>query len=581
MRLRFPASSPALLALAGVEAGPDVGTATFEVCLTAARLSTLSVAAGGLEEKRQDRGRLTSPAGLGPRAEAAALAALLKALDAASAAPSASKADEDGLVALRAAACAAAAAAAPRPRLAQTPTSPAEAGLAAWAASAGISTAVAPAFFASTSCAANSPPLRGAAATRPIAPGEAIMSLPLASIITPHSVALTPLGAALAALPGLSPELALIAWTMVDSVDPASPYAPVWAALKAAPLTTGLGVGGAAAALLAGTPLEARLVAARAHVRAVFDASASLWTALEATVADPSDLCVDAYLWAVQVWYAFAMEVEVPAAANPPPPPGSSPGQAAAPAATTPALAPLAFLLNHSARPHAVRYGGLEAGEDGGGLVMRVRACAPAGPGEEVTLSYGPKTNADLLLFYGFALALADNPDDALEVVVVGDGGEGEAGEGAAARARAAAAAGLPDFPHTSLAALDYCAHGWPGHPTGRTPFLASTRLASASPGELAAITAGEACAWSGAGLSAATVAAAARLGVRVAMDAAKGLEAAAERARAFEAATPGDQAWVQSALVYCEGGARLAHRAAGEPPLLPSWPVQRLRGVR
>lgn len=81
-------------------------------------------------------------------------------------------------------------------------------------------------------------------------------------------------------------------------------------------------------------------------------------------------------------------------------------------------LPTVALLCNHTLWPHVVRYSRLR----GGCLHLPVARSVAAG--EEVFVSYGAKSNAELLLFYGFALS--GNPYDdmplSLELPVGTDG---------------------------------------------------------------------------------------------------------------------------------------------------------------
>lgn len=73
-------------------------------------------------------------------------------------------------------------------------------------------------------------------------------------------------------------------------------------------------------------------------------------------------------------------------------------------------LVPVVGLLNHTGCAHVHRYSRLGA-SSGALRLQTLRACVP---GEQLTLSYGPLSNAKLLLFYGFMLD--DNPYDVLPV---------------------------------------------------------------------------------------------------------------------------------------------------------------------
>ena len=67
-------------------------------------------------------------------------------------------------------------------------------------------------------------------------------------------------------------------------------------------------------------------------------------------------------------------------------------------------LPTVALLCNHSVWPHAVRYSRLRGGE------LHVPVARSARREEEVFVSYGAKSNAELLLFYGFCVE--NNPYD-------------------------------------------------------------------------------------------------------------------------------------------------------------------------
>ena len=67
-------------------------------------------------------------------------------------------------------------------------------------------------------------------------------------------------------------------------------------------------------------------------------------------------------------------------------------------------LPPIALLCNHSVWPHAVRYSKLR------GNALHVPIARSVRSGSEVFVSYGSKSNAELLLFYGFCVE--NNPYD-------------------------------------------------------------------------------------------------------------------------------------------------------------------------
>lgn len=94
-----------------------------------------------------------------------------------------------------------------------------------WAAERGVSAALRLASFGG---------LRGAAAARAVAPGDAVLSIPAAALIYDDSIRQTDLGAMLAAVPGLDAENAMILFTMIDRWDGDSGWAPYWASLPPA-----------------------------------------------------------------------------------------------------------------------------------------------------------------------------------------------------------------------------------------------------------------------------------------------------------------------------------------------------------
>jgi len=76
----------------------------------------------------------------------------------------------------------------------------------------------------------------------------------------------------------------------------------------------------------------------------------------------------------------------------------------------TPALVPVASLINHSPTPHVVHFSAVDAATQ----QLQLRCFRPIEPGQQLLLSYGPLSNEHLLVFYGFAVA--QNPFDTLEL---------------------------------------------------------------------------------------------------------------------------------------------------------------------
>ena len=232
--------------------------------------------------------------------------------------------------------------------------------------------------------------LRGAAAAVDIHPGDVVVRVPAPLVITPATAAATELGGALAALP-LSADERFILFCVVDSADPDSPHAPVWASLRDVG-DTGLTIGNDDAALLDGTVAGGVLATARAHVAAAATAAApalaAVATAFAKSVPGLAYVATPAgYARAVSLIHSHAVDLVCG-------PPGTPP---------TPALIPPLYLANHHSFPHAVAYG--RAGDDGSVAVRAFRGCRR---GDQFFLGYGRLDATPSLVFYGFVPVDAD-----------------------------------------------------------------------------------------------------------------------------------------------------------------------------
>ncbi|GIM03057.1 hypothetical protein Vretimale_7852 [Volvox reticuliferus] len=123
----------------------------------------------------------------------------------------------------------------------------------------------------------------------------------------------------------------------------------------------------------------------------------------------------ESYLWAAELWYSYGIQVQL------------SNGNICT------CLAPYLGLMNHHPLPHIVHFSKVDP-QTG---CLRVRAFRSCAPGCQLFLSYGPYSNAKLLLFYGFALK--DNPADEVDLVL-----QVPSGPTATDRRAVLAAAGLP-----------------------------------------------------------------------------------------------------------------------------------------
>lgn len=154
----------------------------------------------------------------------------------------------------------------------------------------------------------------------------AVLSLPFQCVFIPFLDIVKPYiilllcrqGRALSAMPGLHEEMLLLLWTMVERHVTDSPLQPFWAALPQA-ITTGLSADEAAFAPIAGSPLDAECLNGRQHLRDQFGAISGVIQALLSAYPQhlqPHFFTLEAYLWAASLWYAYAIQVRLPAAAN-------------------------------------------------------------------------------------------------------------------------------------------------------------------------------------------------------------------------------------------------------------------------
>jgi histone-lysine N-methyltransferase SETD3 len=288
---------------------------------------------------------------------------------------------------------------------------------------------------------------RGSAAAVDIPAGEDAVCVPQHMLWT-VAVAMAdpgPRGDAYRTFAALGEDTVAALWLVAEhALGAASPWAPLLAAL---PLGSGGGGGGgggscggvtpmswprnATQALLGGTPLLADACAAQDTFGRQYFA---LFPALSENMPDvfPAALYTPENVRAAtEAWNSYGMTVQAEEEAG-----GEAVGAGGGAAVTC--LPPAALLCNHSLWPHAVRYSRLR----GGALHLPVARSVKAG--EEVFVSYGAKSNAELLLFYGFALG--SNPYDDVPMSLELPGGE--VGEVTAAREAALLRAGLSLSPH-------------------------------------------------------------------------------------------------------------------------------------
>eukprot|EP00873_Tetraselmis_striata_P014499 jgi/Tetstr1/434763/TSEL_023814.t1 len=231
-------------------------------------------------------------------------------------------------------------------------------------------------------------PLRGAIAKEDISAGADALRIPRELLFTAQTAldAPGPRGDAYRMFAQLGEDALAALWLVAERADPASPWAPMLAALPWGGLTPLSWPPEALKALLAGTPLLGEAAAAQQQLAATYGALFPALSQAMPEVFPPELYTLDAYRAATEVWGAYGITFQ------------AEDGE------TATCLAPAAFLCNHGTHAHIVRYSRLRDGH----LCLPVARSIPAGA--EVLLSYGAKQNAELLLFYGFALP--DNPYD-------------------------------------------------------------------------------------------------------------------------------------------------------------------------
>ncbi|MEW5300954.1 MAG: hypothetical protein WDW36_003841 [Sanguina aurantia] len=237
--------------------------------------------------------------------------------------------------------------------------------------------------------------LRGLAADADLSAGQVAISVPTSHLISFDTAMDSDFGKCLQHIPGLGREMAVLVWTMVERQDTDSEWAAYWNILPR-DFGTGLSVGeGILTESLAGTALLGEALGARQHLLEQYQgARPALDALLEAypKYLQPEMFGFAEYLWACELWYAYAIQVQ------------QSDGS------VSPCLVPYVGLLNHSPYPHSVHFSKVDPDSQ----ELRVRTFRPCAAGEELTLSYGPLPNAKLLLFYGFAVE--HNPHDAVSL---------------------------------------------------------------------------------------------------------------------------------------------------------------------
>uniref|UniRef100_A0A7S0UNM8 SET domain-containing protein n=1 Tax=Polytomella parva TaxID=51329 RepID=A0A7S0UNM8_9CHLO len=252
------------------------------------------------------------------------------------------------------------------------------------------------------------PRLRGLRAKRSFAPGEFVLELPDSAVMSVEDIKKTDFGRLLAKIPAnLSDDSIALIWTMVERWEDESSLKSLWNSLPRF-FGTALGVPTAVLeAALCDTPLLQQAHEARQHLEDEFKAADPVFRTL--LTAYPSYMregwfLRQQYIWAAELWYAYAIQVQRPKDSN------DSSSSASTTSAPRMSLVSCVGLANHSAGPHVVHFSAVDPVT----RRLRLRCFRPIAEGEQVCISYGPLPNSRLLLFYGFAIK--DNPFDEHEI---------------------------------------------------------------------------------------------------------------------------------------------------------------------
>eukprot|EP00127_Corallochytrium_limacisporum_P002588 Clim_evm24s134 gene=Clim_evmTU24s134 len=149
----------------------------------------------------------------------------------------------------------------------------------------------------------------------------------------------------------------------------------------------------AAQQMLEGTPLYDEVVSAQMHVRNRYHEMINGLAEAYPAVFDTQEVFTfDNYLWMVEIWYSYAMQLKYPGLAH-----------------RRAAIVPAADLMNHSPWAQVCRYGAVDEERN----VIEYQSYLRVTEGDEVCLSYGNIPNSKAILFYGFSIP--ENPHDVYE----------------------------------------------------------------------------------------------------------------------------------------------------------------------
>ncbi|CAA7022227.1 unnamed protein product [Microthlaspi erraticum] len=239
---------------------------------------------------------------------------------------------------------------------------------------------------------------RGAIADQDLKFGDVALEIPISCIISEDYVFNSDMYPILEKIDGMTCETMLLLWTMREKHNRHSKFKPYFDSLQEK-FCTGLSFGVDAIMALDGTLLLDEIMQAKELLRERYDELFPLLSN-EGHVFPVELYTWEHYLWACELFYSNSMQIKFPDGK------------------LKTCLVPVAGFLNHSIKPHIVKYGKVDAGTSS----LKFPLSRPCNKGEQCFLNYGNYSSSHLLTFYGF-LPKGDNPYDVipLDVDVIDD----------------------------------------------------------------------------------------------------------------------------------------------------------------
>ena len=250
---------------------------------------------------------------------------------------------------------------------------------------------------------------RGLCATEDIRAGENILEIPRRMLLDAGTICISeqgPFGDLLRILERCGADTVMTLWIMKERMKMKTKQETFWSLYflslpdgnqKLTPLSwpeevvkVGLG----------NTPIFETVMQERQKVRNGYDAllPSLLANCPESFEGNQEEFwSYDQYISALELWMSYAMTVKPVHNSN---------------SGTIDVLSPVAFFCNHGIYPHCVHYSQLRLSDE----CLVFPAVRDVGKNEEIMLSYGAKSNGELLLFYGFCID--DNPYDSIDITL-------------------------------------------------------------------------------------------------------------------------------------------------------------------